>query len=768
MNRTVPAAPASHASRSRTWLVAGATVMAVMTSALALTSLVVPGRWFAWALVGCSALAVVTASMRMRAGSSWGPGVVATSLATYALVAVYGGRDGAIQLLPDAQSLDRLGEVLRAGQEAINSSQAPVDAVPGIELLTLGGILAAFLLVDVLAGALRAPAWSGLVLLSLWVPAILLEIPAPAHAFPLAGGAFLVLLLVASAPRLDRPDERRVHVARSAGALAMTLVGALMLAPLVAATPLWDSRPMPYVGPAGSGALQLDTSLDMRSDLGRRSDRVVLRYTAEPDQVGPLRLRTLDEFDGQTWRSEPSTTESGPISRGQVLWPESVPLDRDPPRRAADPDDTSSDEGDAADVVDPDERAARLDVEVVNLDDPRVPLPLEPRSLSIDGEWTYSATRDEVVGAQNLRPGDAYTVDVARLFLTADKLRATDSREGPRGPTPRDFLTVPATSGTEDIVALAQEVTAESATDYDRAIALQSFFRSSRFTYSSEVPLPRTDDAVLDFLTDRTGYCVQFATAMTVMARAVELPTRIAVGFLPGERTEPGSNVYEVTGRQAHAWPEIWFAGYGWVRFEPTPPVQTGALPTYADPFFPSDGVPPLPQNVPSMAVTDPGDSGPSQSAAVTDTTREQPDRQVPWWAITVLCLLAVGGVVLVLARRRTHHHVPKRVTPERAWALLAEDVSAAGLPWSWTWTPAQARSRMAEALLHRGCSEEDLAPLDVLARAVQDERYAPAGTAVDARELHDAVTAIRTLLARTEQPEAQPTGTSGGTNAHR
>ena len=77
----------------------------------------------------------------------------------------------------------------------------------------------------------------------------------------------------------------------------------------------------------------------------------------------------------------------------------------------------------------------------------------------------------------------------------------------------------------------------------------------------------------------KQGYCVQFATAMTMMARAAGIPARMATGFLPGSATQ---GVWTVTAADAHAWPELYLDGVGWTRFEPTPAVRSGAPPIYA------------------------------------------------------------------------------------------------------------------------------------------------------------------------------------------
>src|SRR5699024_10931135 len=128
-----------------------------------------------------------------------------------------------------------------------------------------------------------------------------------------------------------------------------------------------------------------------------------------------------------------------------------------------------------------------------------------------------------------------------------------------------------------EIIRTALEVTADAETDYDRLIALQSWFRSS-FDYSLDTPVQEGFDgtgidAVVEFLEVRSGYCIHFAGAFALMAQALYMPVRIVVGYLPGHATDDtrgDETIYVVTSDQMHAWPEVHFEGIGWVPFEPT------------------------------------------------------------------------------------------------------------------------------------------------------------------------------------------------------
>ena len=99
-------------------------------------------------------------------------------------------------------------------------------------------------------------------------------------------------------------------------------------------------------------------------------------------------------------------------------------------------------------------------------------------------------------------------------------------------------------------------------------VALQNWFRTE-FAYDLSVQAGNSDDAVRQFLRIRRGYCEQFSATFAAMARSLGIPARVAIGFTPGELRDDG--LYHVYDRHAHAWPEVWFDGFGWVSFEPTP-----------------------------------------------------------------------------------------------------------------------------------------------------------------------------------------------------
>ena len=146
--------------------------------------------------------------------------------------------------------------------------------------------------------------------------------------------------------------------------------------------------------------------------------------------------------------------------------------------------------------------------------------------------------------------------------------------------------------------AIAKQVTARASTPYDKAMALQAYFRdTSRFTYDTTVNFANDDNAIDTFLRVRRGFCQQFAGTYAALARSVGLPTRVAVGFTQGQNDPTNPSRYEIKGGQAHAWPEVYLGQYGWVPFEPTPGRGAPGEASYL-------GIPPAQNDNPGGGVT--------------------------------------------------------------------------------------------------------------------------------------------------------------------
>jgi transglutaminase-like putative cysteine protease len=116
----------------------------------------------------------------------------------------------------------------------------------------------------------------------------------------------------------------------------------------------------------------------------------------------------------------------------------------------------------------------------------------------------------------------------------------------------------------------ARQVAGETSSPYAAAVALEAWFRTTGgFTYSEQPGTTPGLPPLVAFVMDtKTGYCQHFAGAMAVMLRLLGIPARVAAGFLPGSYH---GDFWQVTDHEAHTWVEVWFRGYGWLPFDPTP-----------------------------------------------------------------------------------------------------------------------------------------------------------------------------------------------------
>ena len=301
--------------------------------------------------------------------------------------------------------------------------------------------------------------------------------------------------------------------------------------------PSLGDRPSFERGSIGS-AVAATERLDMRTR-PRLSDAVVLSVaTALPSF---WRSQTFDEWDGQQW------TRS---VRDLTVVPESGTI--------TPPDD---------DLV---SAAATSITQEVTVEAPYLSaLPTAPSAVSVDAPTTLLQWEDGSVATNlALGKGARYRVESRqRRDLTPDLLRSTEAAEIPADLTAR-YASDPVT--TERVRRLALEITAGASTAYDKARAIESWLDANT-RYSLDAPVAPSDaDVVDDFLfVSKLGWCEQIASSFTVLLRASGVPARLAVGYVP-EGRDPVTQRFLVRERDAHAWTEVWFAGVGWVPFDPT------------------------------------------------------------------------------------------------------------------------------------------------------------------------------------------------------
>lgn len=228
--------------------------------------------------------------------------------------------------------------------------------------------------------------------------------------------------------------------------------------------------------------------------------------------------------------------------------------------------------------------------------------------LIVNGPVANYGDVEAVVPHEGMRRGSEYTTTVLSSNATAPELRAATGSY-PEWVTQR-YLQLPG-STTQRTHDLAVRL-AGGQNPYDAAITIQNYVRDN-MAYNENIPFPPPGRDVVDyFLFDsKQGYCEYYSTAMVVMLRALGIPTREVVGLYSVEFNKE-QNGYLYRESNAHAWPEVYFPGYGWIAFEPTasrptfnrdpapPPADnsaanpdTGAVAGGTGPLTGGDAVPP-------------------------------------------------------------------------------------------------------------------------------------------------------------------------------
>ncbi|APX33039.1 cysteine protease [Brachybacterium sp. P6-10-X1] len=385
---------------------------------------------------------------------------------------------------------------------------------------------------------------------------------------PLAAGLMILATRTVHADPVYIAGDRRPQAGplprplrTAGGAVASLLLVAVLAMPLGLALPQfaptqvaldmdvvnrWQNRDMPQLGP-----VMIDDDVSVRRSLLQQDDIEVLRYTTTATKPSYLRLRTLNTFDGETYRND-TAGEDLPVGEASF-----------------------SDARADGQAVDPSSGGlVRTEFSVENLGGDRLPAPDNIRAIDtseprISRALTLQPSNGAIaVGRTNVPlTGLDYTILSESNPATADELRSVDPAvfEQPfeAGYTSREEVPQIAE---ELAVQVAEDAGAENA--FDTAVAYQQYFRTT-FAYSLTVNSPPGEDPLESFLSDRIGYCEQFASTFALMMTAQGYPTRVAIGFTPGDQQ---GEEWSVSSNNAHAWPEVWFGPeHGWVRFEPTP-----------------------------------------------------------------------------------------------------------------------------------------------------------------------------------------------------
>jgi transglutaminase-like putative cysteine protease len=699
------------------------------------------GRFVAPVLAAaCLPHAVGALGRRLRWSTALTIGVTVVAVAAFVLWALL--PDTTWFGIPTGSTLDSLDRQLSGGWHLLRTAPAPAPVTDGTRLLAVITISVVATFADWLA--FRRYATLGAI-----APALVLFVwsstlgtssdeTLTVAGFGIAAATFLVVQNIAVLDRrrtwLVVPRRARTHWLVPAAMLGVgALAVGLALAPAVPGAegdPLLDfANPGPHATGGRSYVTKVPPLLDVGAKLSRRDD--VELFTVKSPAPDYWRLVALEDFSSD---------------EGIAQWVLSAEGRDDLPEKGP-------------------RGALHQEYTIGPLGSFWLPAAYRPVAASTPA--LIVASSGTLVSVDESVRGLRYRVD-SILGPTPDEItdqqRAATTRVVPEDV--RRYTELPADLP-QSIVNEARRVVTEAAatTPYAKAEALRDYFWAS-FTYDINVGSGDDTNAIVRFLRDRRGFCVQFASTFAVMARALGIPARVAVGFTPGTAAD---GTYTVSAHEAHAWPEIYLSGLGWTHlFDPTPPASTHAAPGGSD--VPGDSAPiitappPATTAVPTTTSPPGGTTTPATTNAPANprVSTSQPDGGSNAWLIVVavvavLVLLPLAYALFVIAaksrrRARRRDAGDPAAAVHGAWEEALDRLHEARVPRDPALTPLE----LARSAPRHGVTATTR-PLRTLARSYSTTRYGNAATtAEDAQRAWESVDeidrALETGLSRRER----------------
>ena len=632
--------------------------------------------------------------------------------------------------IPTRTTLSQAGQELGDALVAFRDVVAPAPLVPGF-------ILAVAVAVWVIAAVSDGAAFRAGARVEAVVPASTLFVFGAALGAP--GGRVLFTAVFLAALGLYWLTQRLLVHARTAnrmttdagsGYRALLRGGALLAATAVMAAVVVG----PFLPGAEAGAVipwrtgerdgagsrvTVSPLVDIRSRIVDQSDVEV--FSVASDVRSYWRLTSLEIFDGRIWSSRGQYQE---VDGG-------LP---DPPSRGGGSTET-----------------AVQDYQIEALSS--IWLPAAYRPVSIGGaDARYDPDSGSLLTEEETASGLSYRVESELRVLGAAELGSAPSAAPAE--VAEAYTALPP-EFSQAVRAEAMRIVNGAETPFEQARRLQDHFRSGAFTYDLSIAPGHAGDDLERFLFEtRRGYCEQFAGAFAAMARSIGLAARVAVGFTPGEQDADGT--FRVRGLNAHAWPEVFLSGYGWVAFEPTPgrgipgaEGYTGLAEQQATPGDPTTATTrpsaEAATTPTSMAGGENATAGGGGDASESPAEGGEQGTASPWPRRVVLALLvpavAAGswwGALELLRRRRRARRRAGASTPAEqvlvTWAEVGELLASLGSP------PRQWETPIEFAQRAGGTTGVDHRLLNALAGVATAAGYGPGG--VDVQVAHRATQA--------------------------
>jgi transglutaminase-like putative cysteine protease len=579
-------------------------------------------------------------------------------------------------------STDALAGRIGDAWTSAESYQPPIPAnVPGIAPLLIPSGALALLVVDLLACWMRRVPLAGLPLLAVYcVPISVIGSGVSWVVFLLAAGGFLLMMFLHEAAHITRwgrplggsaaaADPNGFGVRTGASKTSATSVGSMavvlaVILPVFIPTLHLDGLGLFGPGGGGDGVKVVNPITDMRRNLERGKDVPLLTITTDDPDPSYMRIAALNVFNGVEWTSGDRAIIQGQVADGLMPYLE---------------------QGLAfnVDTVPYNYTVSASD----NFDSHWLPTMFPVSSITAAGSWHWDGTTMDFISTN-----DSTTTAGLRWTMTGQKPQLSntamiDSLTAPLS-VQNEFTGLPTTLAPY-VSELAHQVTDDVPSRFEKMVALQSFFRDKfRYSLKKGEDQGNGNQALLRFLVQgnggRVGYCEQFASAFAVMARELDVPARVAIGFLKPKQV--GEHEFVYSSHDMHAWPEVYFRGSGWVRFEPTPGQRARAIPDYTKVTAQKPGGPTdAPTTQGGRVTDDPSSAATKRPNDVEQTSASSSGGHVPWvWIVGAIGILVVLGAIALVpgAVRRGRRSRRLEGGAEQAWAELRDTAVDLGVGW--------------------------------------------------------------------------------------
>ncbi|WP_183086410.1 transglutaminaseTgpA domain-containing protein [Mycetocola zhadangensis] len=676
---------ARRANGRRLWPVTLGTLLVYLVAISTLSPLLDgPSWWLGVALLGTVILC--SAASTRSLGAPTGIGTLIGAAVWLAMLVLFFASDTALGLvIPTWDTVEAFRGLTADGLRSIGRQGTPAEADLGIRFILAVGAGTFAILADLSAIVFRMPALVGIPLVAIaLVPGFIIG-EVNLIALALCAAAYLVLLWVDT--RARQSARKRPHGMLGIGAFAV--IGSLLLA---ATAPGYNGESLFQTSGGSSFGRGVSPLADLGKDLRRPGGARQFTYSTTTDESLYFRLLTLDQFDGTTWSA--SRASERVLNEPDLL----VDVPGLSTEVATEPTTTT--------------------VEVGSMVAPWIPVPFPSvRVVGLSGRWLWDVDGLTLSSRLSSANGQSYIAESVLIKPTREQLIAAP------GAYPSEvsrFLELPPDIP-QIITDTAREAVGDATNGFDKAYALQHYLRSTDFTYSIEAPVEDGYDGdgfdvIARFLEKKSGYCVHYASAMAIMARTLDIPARVSLGYLPGDRLGGAGERrnYTVASDDLHSWPELYFSGIGWVPFEPTP--GRGSVPDYAVSTA-SDESTAGPNDLDS-ANRDPLEQAPTGPDAEAPTASQVGENEAPLGlfvalGLVALVIVAVPALSRIHRRRRRFRSIAAgRAGPTVAWEELLESSVDFGIGASEAETPRGFAARLSGSLVLGDAERESLARL--------------------------------------------------------